>query len=53
MEEWEHTNPISPQARVMRGPNWKWGDVDGGLGSTGTVLSQRLLGTWWLVKWDK
>ncbi len=24
--------------RVVRGPNWKWGDQDGGLGYSGTVI---------------
>jgi len=24
--------------RVVRGPNWKWGDQDGGEGSVGTVV---------------
>ncbi len=25
-------------SRVVRGPNWKWGDQDGGEGSVGTVV---------------
>ena len=25
-------------ARVVRGPDWKWGDQDGGEGHTGTVI---------------
>ena len=24
--------------RVVRGPNWKWGDQDGGEGNVGTVI---------------
>ena len=24
--------------RVVRGPNWKWGDQDGGEGHVGTVI---------------
>jgi hypothetical protein len=29
---------VSKGDRVVRGPNWKWGDQDGGLGGVGTVL---------------
>ncbi len=25
--------------RVVRGPDWKWGDQDGGEGYTGTVIN--------------
>ncbi len=25
--------------RVVRGPDWKWGDQDGGEGNVGTVVS--------------
>ena len=25
--------------RVVRGPNWKWGEQDGGKGNVGTVIS--------------
>lgn len=28
--------------RVVRGPNWKWGDQDGGEGSIGTVIAETL-----------
>ena len=28
--------------RVVRGPDWKWGDADGGEGNTGTVFMTKL-----------
>ena len=28
--------------RVVRGPNWKWGEQDGGEGGVGTVVGFRL-----------
>jgi hypothetical protein len=32
------TTPIGLGVRVVRGPDWKWGDQDGGDGYTGTVV---------------
>ena len=29
---------VFPGATVVRGPDWRWGDQDGGLGSEGTVV---------------
>ena len=30
---------ISVGSRVVRGPDWSWGDQDGGLGHVGTVVT--------------
>ena len=30
--------PFLPGLRVVRGPDWKWGDQDGGEGHVGTVV---------------
>ena len=38
--------------RVMRGPDWKWGDQDGGKGSIGTVTDTDDGDGWVKVKWD-
>ncbi len=39
--------------RVMRGPDWKWDDQDGGKGSYGTVQNESANGEGWVVvKWD-
>jgi E3 ubiquitin-protein ligase mind-bomb len=32
------TSPLGLGVRVVRGPDWKWGDQDGGEGFTGTVV---------------
>lgn len=32
---------IEPGVRVVRGPDWKWGDQDGGDGCVGTVSGIR------------
>jgi membrane protein implicated in regulation of membrane protease activity len=37
--------------RVVRGPNWKWGDQDGGAGRHGTVIEVQSTG-WARVRWD-
>lgn len=29
---------VAAGLRVVRGPNWTWGDQDGGVGSVGTVV---------------
>ena len=34
---------VSPGIRVVRGPNWKWGDQDGGEGGVGTVVDVNTL----------
>ncbi|KOO26944.1 gtp-binding protein [Chrysochromulina tobinii] len=38
--------------RVRRGPDWKWGDQDGGAGNAGTITDVDSDG-WVRVKWDK
>jgi hypothetical protein len=38
--------------RVVRGPDWKWDNQDGGVGSKGRVVSVKKPG-WVNVKWDK
>ncbi len=35
---------ILPGLRVVRGPDWKWGDQDGGEGSVGSVVDLRVEG---------
>ena len=42
----------SEGARVKRGPGWKWGDQDGGAGSSG-VLGKKKTNGWTLVTWEK
>ncbi len=36
----------------MRGPDWEWGDQDGGKGSIGTVTDTDDDDGWVKVKWD-
>lgn len=38
--------------RVVRGPNWCWGDQDGGEGGVGTVVEVEDGGKSVLVQWD-
>jgi len=38
--------------RVRRGPDWEWGDQDGGAGNAGTITDVDSDG-WVRVKWDK
>lgn len=49
------TNPdkkeIKVGDRVVRGPDWKWENQDGGVGSKGTVVSMKK--GWVNVKWDR
>jgi E3 ubiquitin-protein ligase mind-bomb len=42
MSEKAQTTPLKPGLRVMRGPDWKWGDQDGGEGHLGTVTQARI-----------
>lgn len=48
------TNPdrkeIKIGNRVLRGPDWKWENQDGGVGSKGTVVSMKK--GWVNVRWD-
>ena len=50
---------IKPGLRVVRGPDWQWGDQDGGEGCVGTVAGisgseddGRVNGTAVVVQWD-
>ena len=38
--------------RVVRGPDWEWGDQDGGEGFVGTVASLEEDGGAVIVQWD-
>ena len=38
--------------RVVRGPNWSWGDQDGGEGHVGTVVEVGQGGGSVVVQWD-
>lgn len=50
------TNPskkeIKIEDRVVRGPDWKWENQDGGVGSKGRVVGIKKNG-WVNVKWDR
>ena len=37
--------------RVVRGPDWEWGDQDGGEGSVGTVAGLEGIGQV-IIQWD-
>ena len=39
--------------RVVRGPNWSWGDQDGGEGHVGTVVEVVQNGGSVVVQWDR
>jgi len=39
-------------ARVSRGPHWRWGDQDGGVGGVGTVTGPYDEDRWCKVAWD-
>ena len=38
--------------RVVRGPDWEWGDQDGGEGYVGTVVKVDLIRKAVVVQWD-
>jgi len=38
--------------RVARGPHWRWGDQDGGVGGVGTVTGRADESGWCKVTWD-
>ena len=38
--------------RVVRGPDWEWGDQDGGEGHVGTVVDVELVYKAVVVQWD-
>jgi len=37
--------------KVVRGPNWKWGNQDGGKGNTGKITSVNPK-NWYIVEWS-
>ena len=39
--------------RVARGPHWRWGDQDGGVGGVGTVTGRADESGWCTVTWDQ
>ncbi len=39
--------------RVARGPQWRWGDQDGGVGGVGTVTGRADESGWCKVTWDQ
>jgi len=40
---------FSSECRVTRGPDWRFGDQDGGLGSLGKIVCKK--GNFMVVKW--
>lgn len=51
-EDDDITNTIGIGTRVVRGPDWKWGDQDGPLPSEGSVVSELGSDYWIRVRWD-
>ena len=51
MAESVQSMPLMPGIRVVRGPDWKWGDQDGGEGHLGTVV-EIVSKTEVVVQWD-
>lgn len=51
-EEDDIMNKICIGTRVVRGPDWKWGDQDGASPSEGTVVSELGSDCWIRVRWD-
>eukprot|EP01043_Picozoa_sp_COSAG02_P007258 COSAG02_NODE_215_length_28614_cov_43.077047_7_plen_1563_part_00 len=45
-----HYLPVG--TRVVRGPDWEWGDQDGGAGGTGTIVEHES-DRWTQVTWDR
>ena len=47
--------PLDAGDEVVRGPDWKWGDQDGGAGTVGEVIEElpgaRSVTGWIAVKW--
>ena len=41
------------RVRVARGPHWRWGDQDGGVGGVGTVTGRADESGWCTVTWDQ
>jgi len=51
-EEDDIMSKISIGTRVVRGPDWKWGDQDGPPPSEGTVVSELGSDCWIRIRWD-
>ena len=51
-EEGDISNMIHIGTRVMRGPDWKWGDQDGSTPGKGTIVSELGSDYWIRVRWD-
>ena len=43
--------PLKPGDRIVRGPDWDWGDQDGGAGNIGIVADREALEGWIAVDW--
>ena len=37
--------------KVVRGPDWKWDEQDGGAGTVGTVVEEGISDGWVSVRW--
>jgi len=51
-EKVSYKDPDLANIRVIRGPNWRWGDQDGGEGKFGTILNLADTPGWARTKWD-
>ena len=47
----EKVQEVSVGTKVVRGPDWKWAEQDGGEGSKGEIVDVKSNG-WVLVKWQ-
>lgn len=50
LKSWEKMISIKVGDKVVRGPDWKWGNADGGEGHKGVVIAEEKQG-WWKVQW--
>ena len=48
----EIDRPPQRGSKVIRGPQWRWGNQDGGEGKTGTCMGQADKAGWYKVTWD-
>lgn len=48
----DQTKQLSRGMRVTRGPDWKWGEQDGGEGNKGEVVKVKGTSGWVIVKWQ-
>ena len=49
---WHSMETVDPGMRVVRGPNWKWEEQDGGEGAIGTVVEEQVPGQSVFIRWD-